>query len=111
MTKNEQLNEELYGHDFEVYRVDHKSNPGVGNPHDDVGTTTSEESSISTFDDIEEAFDKVEQVSRKIGQLRRKKNSKSDIVYEATDYGTIVIENGTKIASVLIRELKREQVS
>lgn len=106
MTKNEQLNEDLYGCDFEVYRVDYKFDPKnlEGNPE-------TNESVIKTFDDIEEAFEKVEQVYKKIGQLLRKKNSKSTVVYEATDFGTIVIENGVKVAAVLIRELKREQVS
>jgi hypothetical protein len=99
MNKNQEIHEELHSHDFEVYRVDHKSGQ------------TDEPIPIKIFDDVEKAFEKVDQVSKKIGQLLRKKNSDSTIIYDSTDFGIIVIENGVKISSVLIRELEKEKVS
>ena len=98
MTKNEQLNDELYGYDFEVYQVD----------YDKTEETVRE---IKTFHDIEHAFEKVDRVCVSIGKTLKKKNPKSTVVYESTEFGKIISVGGNKVFAVLIRDLKIEKVS
>lgn len=106
MTKNEQLNEELYGSDFEVYRIDYEYKQ-INGIHDVVLHDTP----IKVFDDIEEAFESVDKTIEKIVKPIRKKNPKSVIVYDPTEFGYNINVDTLTIVSVLIRELKREQVS
>ena len=95
---NAEIENELFGFDFELIRIDH------------VGESKTE-TSIKTSDDIEDIFDKALMLSTKSLNQLKKKNKDAKVESIVTDFGYEIYQNKVKVQEFFIKELKKEEVS
>lgn len=95
---NQEIHEELYGYDYEVFRYDFS------------GESKTETILKTCENGIEEAFDVILMASTKLVNKLKKANSVEKVKYVSTEYGCEIYLDNVKIHEFYIKELEKAKV-